>query len=250
MTPLRLLLSALLALALAGCSTVPPEQRNPLATWVPSANHNARTPVVIVLHHTDQHSVQQSLDTLRSANSGGRVSAHYLIGADGHRYQLVADDRRAWHAGGGRWGTIADLNSASIGIELDNDGSSPFADAQIASLIVLLRDLCDRLGIPPYQVIAHADLAPSRKQDPSRFFPWQRLAEAGFGLWPRDTDGLPPPAFDAWQALARFGYPLNDRAAAAGAFHRRFRGRDDLPAELDAEDARILHSLLLQMPGY
>ncbi len=248
MTRFRLIPPALLVCALAACSSTPPAPRNPLATWVPSPNHNARTPVVIVLHHTDQTSVRQSLATLRGSNSGGKVSAHYLIGADGHRYQLVSDERRAWHAGAGRWGTISDLNSASIGIELDNDGRSPFTEAQIASLIVLLRDLSERLRIPPQQVIAHADLAPGRKQDPSRFFPWQRLAEAGFGVWPRAADGLPPPGFDAWQALARFGYPLENRAAAAGAFHRRFRGRDDLPPELDAEDARILHSLLLQMP--
>ena len=231
---------------LAACAGLPVEERNPLATWVPSANYNARMPVIIVLHHTDQHSVQQSLDTLRSANSGGKVSAHYLIGADGARYQLVADERRAWHAGPGRWGTITDLNSASIGIELDNDGDSPFSQAQIASLIVLLQDLTTRLRIPPSQVIGHADLAPSRKQDPSRYFPWQQLAEAGFGSWPRAGDGPPPAGFDAWQAMAGFGYPLEDRAAAVGAFHRRFRGRDDLPAVLDAEDARILHSLLLQ----
>ena len=246
MTTIRHLVPLLSCMLLAACAGAPVEERNPLATWIPSANHNARMPVIIVLHHTDQHSAQQSLDTLRSANSGGKVSAHYLIGADGKRYQLVADDRRAWHAGPGRWGTITDLNSASIGIELDNDGDTPFAPAQIQSLIVLLQDLSSRLRIPPAQVIGHADLAPSRKQDPSRFFPWQQLAQAGFGVWPRAADGLPPAGFDAWQALAAFGYPLHDRDAAVGAFHRRFRGSDDLPAALDAEDARILHSLLLQ----
>ena len=119
-----------------------------------------RSPVIIVLHHTDQDNVQQSLYTLRTANSGGKVSAHYLVGADGHLYQLVADNRRAWHPGGGRWGTISDLNSASIGIEIDNDGSSPFAADQIAALIRLLDDLCMRLNIPRTQIIAHADLAP------------------------------------------------------------------------------------------
>ena len=241
--PLILLLTTAL---LAACAGAPVEHHNPLATWVPSPNHNLRQPVIIVLHHTDQHSVRQSLDTLRSANSGVKVSAHYLIGADGQRYQLVADDRRAWHAGPGRWGTITDLNSASIGIELDNDGDSPFSPAQIASLVVLLQDLTTRLRIPPSQLIAHADLAPARKQDPSRFFPWRQLAEAGFGVWPRDADGAPPEGFDAWHALATFGYPLEDRAAAVAAFHRRFRGRDDLPPDLDQEDARILHSLLQQ----
>lgn len=246
MHPIRTLLPLLACLLLSACAT--PPVRSPLASWVPSPNHNARDPVIIVLHHTDQDSVQQSLDTLRSANSGGKVSSHYLVGADGRIYQLVGDDRRAWHAGPGRWGTITDLNSASIGIEIDNDGDTPFAPAQIDALIRLLDDLCTRLRIPRTQIIAHADLAPARKQDPSRFFPWRQLAVAGFGVWPRDSDGSAPAGFDAWLALQAFGYSLDDRAAAAGAFHRRFRGRDDLPATLDAEDARILHSLLRQSP--
>ena len=239
--PLVLLATALLA----GCATST-DIRSPLATWVPSPNHNVRSPVIIVLHHTDQDNVQQSLHTLRTANSGGRVSSHYLVGSDGHIYQLVADNLRAWHAGGGRWGSITDLNSASIGIEIDNDGNSPFAPDQIAALIRLLTDLCTRLDITRSQIIAHADLAPARKQDPSRYFPWQQLAEAGFGVWPRASDGPAPEGFDPWLGLQAFGYALDDRAATVGAFHRRFRGRDDLPPTLDAEDARILHSLLLQ----
>ncbi len=238
--------SWLLLALLAGCATAPADLRSPLATWVASPNHNARGPMLIVLHHTEQDSVQQSLKTLRTANSGGRVSAHYLVGAKGEIFQLVADNRRAWHAGSGRWGSITDLNSASIGIEIDNNGSSPFPPVQIDALIRLLGDLCTRLNIPRQQIIAHADLAPTRKSDPSRWFPWQQLAEAGFGVWPRASDGPAPPGFDAWLALQAFGYSLVDRDAAAGAFHRRFRGRDDLPPVLDEEDARILHSLLLQ----
>ena len=113
----------LACLLLAACAQAP--VRNPLATWVPSSNYDTRRPVIIVLHATEQGSAQESLDTLRSRNSGGKVSAHYLIGEDGRLYQLVADAERAWHAGGGRWGTITDLNSASIGIELDNDGIEP-----------------------------------------------------------------------------------------------------------------------------
>ena len=240
----RTSLALLALLLLAACAST--EVRSPLATWVPSPNHNARAPVVIVLHHTDQHSVQESLDTLRSANSGGKVSSHYLVGSDGELYQLVADGERAWHAGGGRWGGFTDLNSTSIGIEIDNNGSSPFTQPQIASLLRLLEDLCSRYNIPRSQIIGHADLAPTRKADPSRYFPWQQLAEAGFGLWPDPKHGPAPAGFDSWLAMQAFGYALDDRAAAARAFHRRFRGSDTLPAELDPEDARILYSLLQQ----
>ena len=203
----NLLLPLALIATLSACS--PQVVRNPLASWHPSPNHNERGPVVIVLHHTDQDSVQQSLHTLSTANSGGPVSSHYLLGKDGHLYQLVADSRRAWHAGPGRWGPLGDLNSTSIGIEIDNDGDSPFPPAQIQALIVLLEDLSTRLNIPRHAVIAHADLAPTRKQDPNRFFPWQTLAEAGFGLWPKAEHGPAPEGFDPLLALRAFGYPVD-----------------------------------------
>lgn len=230
---------ALLLLLLAACAMQP--AHNPLATWVPSPNHNARTPMLIVVHYTEQHSVQESLDTLRSENSQGPVSAHYLIGSDGHIYQLVADAARAWHAGAGRWGTITDVNSASIGIELDNDGATPFADAQIDQLLVLLRDLTERLHIPREQVVGHEDIAPTRKNDPGPLFPWKRLADAGFGRWPRGELVAPPTGFDAWTALAEIGYALDDRNAALKSFHHHFRGSDEGP--LDDIDQRILYAL-------
>ena len=150
--------------------------RNPLAHWTPSPNFGERLPILVVIHATEQESMAESLATLRGENDTGPVSAHYLIGRDGAIHQLVADDKRAWHAGAGRWGTITDLNSASLGIELDNDGSAGFPDAQIASLLRLLDDLCTRHRIPRSQVIAHSDLAPTRKQDPNAAFPWRRLA--------------------------------------------------------------------------
>lgn len=225
--------------ALAACTHAPP--RNPLAQWAPSPNEEPRRPILIVLHATEQHGVQESLDTLRTRNSGGPVSAHYLIGRDGKRYQLVADERRAWHAGPGRWGTITDVNSASIGIELDNDGESPFPDAQIDSLLLLLADLCERLDIPRSQIVGHADFAPTRKRDPGHRFPWKRLADAGFGRWPDPAAGEAPAGFDPWLALRLIGYPLDDRAATVRAFHRHFRGTET--DTLDAEDARILHAL-------
>ena len=229
------------ALLLAACATTPAPKHNPLATWVPSPNYNARKAMLIVVHYTEQHSVQESLDTLRSQNSQGPVSAHYLIGADGRIYQLVADEARAWHAGPGRWGTITDPNSASIGIELDNDGASPFATAQIDSLLVLLADLTERLSIPRTQVVGHEDVAPTRKIDPGPLFPWKRLADAGYGRWPRGELVTPPAAFDAWAALAQIGYALDDRAAALHAFHNHFRGSEG--DTLDDIDERILYAL-------
>lgn len=240
------LLFAILLL-LAACATRP--ERNPLATWVPSQNENARGPVLIVIHATTQDGVQESLDTLRTRNGNGPVSAHYLIGRDGSLYQLVADERRAWHAGAGRWGTITDVNSASIGIELDNDMIAPFPAVQIDTLLVLLDDLTRRLRIPRHQIIAHADMAPTRKIDPGVLFPWETLARAGFGVWPDPEAGAPPPGFDPWLALARFGYPLDDRAAALRAFHLRFRGIESDGSVLDEEDARILHALVREQPA-
>lgn len=250
MSRCRLLLPCVLAV-LAACSHTTPEPvpdpyRSPLASWVPSDNFESRRPVLIVLHATEQESVRHSLDTLRDRNSGGRVSAHYLIGDDGHIFQLVADDQRAWHAGAGSWGGIGDLNNVSIGIELDNDGREPFTDAQLQSLIKLLDDLTRRLGIPRTHIIAHADMAPTRKRDPGAHFPWKQLFDAGFGIWP-DADAAPPPAdFDPWRALRQLGYPTGNQPATVRAFHRRFRGiddGDDPNAQLDAEDRRILYAL-------
>jgi N-acetyl-anhydromuramyl-L-alanine amidase AmpD len=240
---LRSAILLLLLALLAACAPLPP--RNPLATWVASPNHDVRRPVLIVLHFTNQHSVQESLDTLRTKNSGGPVSSHYLVGADGHVYQLVSDQLRAWHAGPGRWGTITDVNSASIGIELDNDGATPFAQPQIDSLLRLLTDLTERLRIPRTQIIGHEDFAPTRKNDPGPLFPWQQLATAGFGLWPQGELIDPPADFDPWMALAVVGYPLDDRAATVRSFHHHFRGIEG--DALDAQDLRILYNLSRQI---
>lgn len=232
-------------LVLAACANTPPPH-NPMARWVPSNNFDERRPQIIVLHFTQQDSVAESLDTLRSANAHGRVSAHYLVGRDGGIYQLVAESQRAWHAGGGRWGAITDLNSASIGIEIDNNGSAPYTEAQITALIALLEDLATRLRIRKSQVIGHSDMAPARKIDPGPHFPWQRLFEAGFGIWPQGELIDPPPDFDGWLAMAAVGYPLADKAAVLRAFRMRFRGRDDgagLAPAFEPDDLRILHAL-------
>ncbi len=231
-------LAALLLLALAACR--PP--RNPLAEWLPSPNFNPRRPQLVILHHTAGNTFEGALKLLQTRNDGGPVSAHYLIGRDGRLAQLVREDQRAWHAGTGAWGPYRDLNSLSVGIELDNNGSEPFPAAQIDALLVLLEDITRRHRIPPALVVGHADVEPVRKSDPSGLFPWQRLAERGFGLWPDPDPPDPPAGFDPDQALLRIGYSLKDRAATIRAFRLHYRG--EKADQLDATDLRILHNLL------
>jgi N-acetylmuramoyl-L-alanine amidase len=230
---------------LAGACAQLPTQHNPLAQWVPSRNHEPRRAVLIVIHATQQKSAAASLDTLRGSNQGGRVSAHYLVGKDGRIYQLVGEQRRAWHAGGGSWGTIPDLNSASIGIEMDNDGASDFPPEQVGALLRLLGDLCDRLEIPRSQVIAHADLAPWRKSDPGALFPWGQLAAAGFGRWPEMAASVSarPANFDGYVALQLLGYSMRDPQAALRAFRLHYRGIDDAGTAMTSTDEALLFGL-------
>ena len=229
-----------MALLSSGCLHQP--KHNPLAQWSPSENFDERRPRLIVLHATEMDSAEAALRVLKTENSGGRVSAHYLIAEDGRIFQLVSDSKRAWHAGGGRWRGINDLNSVSLGIELDNDGTEDFAPAQMAALKKLLDDLCTRHAIPRDAVIAHGDMAPTRKRDPSARFPWQELWQAGFGIWYAADLPEPPAEFDAVLALQAFGYDTRDLPAAVKAFSRRFRGEEH--ETLDATDRRILYDLI------
>jgi N-acetylmuramoyl-L-alanine amidase len=233
----------LAAILLPGCATAPPA-KNPLAEWSPSDNYDVRLPRLIVIHGTEMANADAALAVLKSRNASGRVSAHYLITDQGRIVQLVEDSKRAWHAGAGRWRGMNDINSVSIGIELDNDGREPFPKAQIEALIALLSDLSRRYALQPSAVIGHSDMAPARKKDPGILFPWQRLAEAGFGVWYADDLPEPPADFDPVLALRTFGYDTRDLPAAVTAFKRRFRGTEG--NELDAFDAKILYSLLQQ----
>lgn len=235
-------------LILMSCSTLNPKPdpyKSSLATWQASTNFEPRKPQLIIIHHTNMPTLAQALHTLQTGNSQGRVSAHYLIGREGEILQLVADNERAWHAGISRWAGRTDLNSASIGIELDNDGNTPFTAPQIAALISLLTDLTTRLGIETHQVWGHGDIAPARKDDPNKYFPWASLAEAGFGLWPKNTGQTVPEHFDPWHALALIGYDLSDKPAAVLAFHRHYLGTET--SELTSEDLAVLADLVGQL---
>ncbi|MDO5609394.1 MAG: N-acetylmuramoyl-L-alanine amidase [Pseudomonadota bacterium] len=251
---MRTITTLALALLLAACSTIPPGQLSPLAEYRASPNHSVRKPSIIVLHYTVEDTLEGSRQILSDAKRAHPVSAHYLLDRDGRLLQLVPDHLRAWHAGDGRWGTMRDLNDTSIGIEIVNTGSEPFADAQIAALIRLLDDLTTRHSIPRTEVVGHADLAPGRKIDPGHWFPWQRLAEAGFGIWPQGELADAPAGFDGWNALRLIGYPLAKPHAALHSFRLRFRGIDDGGRNADADpatlplfepdDLRILYALV------
>jgi N-acetylmuramoyl-L-alanine amidase len=168
--------------------------------WVGTTNFNLRKPNYVVIHHTAQDSTAQTLKTFTLQST--QVSAHYVIGRDGRVYHMLNDYLRAWHGGVARWGNTTDINSSSIGIELDNNGKEPFSEPQIASLVQVLANLKRTFGIPSANFIGHSDIAPTRKNDPSAIFPWKRLAGAGFGLW-YDAGPLPSPFVpDSAAALA------------------------------------------------
>ena len=158
--------------------------------WAGTTNFNLRKPNYVVIHHTAQDSTAQTLRTFTLPRT--QVSAHYVIGRDGRVYHMLNDYLRAWHGGVAKWGNNTDINSSSIGIELDNNGTEPFAELQITSLLTVLTSLKKTYGIPTANFIGHADIAPSRKNDPSAFFPWKRLSDNGFGLW-YDAGPLPSP---------------------------------------------------------
>jgi N-acetylmuramoyl-L-alanine amidase len=161
----------------------------------PSANFGPRkdglTPSLVVLHYTAMQSCDAARDRL--CDPQAEVSAHYLISRYGQILRLVGEDQRAWHAGAGSWGGLDDINSRSIGIELDNGGSHPFAAAQMNSLEGLLKDILNRWSISRTGVIGHSDMAPTRKSDPGAHFDWERLerqglaAARGRGAGPQDA---------------------------------------------------------------
>jgi len=150
-----------------------------------TTNFNLRKPNFVIIHHTAQNSAEHTLKTFTLPRT--QVSSHYVIGRDGEVYQMLNDFYRAWHAGSGKWGNNSDINSSSIGIELDNNGFEEFAPAQVTSLIQLLKVLKERHKIPDANFIGHSDIAPSRKVDPNPTFPWKLLADEGFGLWYDDS---------------------------------------------------------------
>jgi N-acetylmuramoyl-L-alanine amidase len=218
---------------------------------VPSPNWDERAlPItMVVLHYTEMLDAPAALERL--CDPAAKVSAHYLISEAGEVIRLVDESKRAWHAGASFWRGHRDVNSASIGIELDHPGHAhgyrPFSEAQFEALVPLLHRIVQAHNIPRANVVGHSDVAPSRKIDPGELFPWDRLAEYRLCLArpqklelgdPFDNDG----AF--LLALERFGYDISDSRAAVEAFQRRWRP-ERIDGEIDGQVRAILFQLLL-----
>jgi len=173
------------------------------AHWHASPNfgprRNGLTPSLVVLHYTAMTDAPAALNRL--CDPDAEVSAHYLIANTGTIWQMVHEDQRAWHAGAGEWAGQDDINSRSIGIELDNLGDHPFAEPQMTALEGLLTDIMTRHAIAPAGVIGHSDMAMGRKCDPGPRFDWQRLARVGLAAAAGQGPDTPPDA-DTFRALA------------------------------------------------
>jgi N-acetylmuramoyl-L-alanine amidase len=220
-----------------------------------SPNHDARPDGarvdMLVLHYTGMRTAQEAIDRL--CDPAAKVSAHYVIDEDGIVWRLVAEERRAWHAGASFWQGSENVNGISIGIEIVNPGHEwgyrRFPEAQMAALETLGRGLLERHAIPGDRVVGHADVAPLRKQDPGELFGWPRLARAGIGLWP--TDPAPPPGdiAGAQAMLAAIGYRVpraglldDEMRQVLIAFQRRFRP-SRVDGALDRETAARIASV-------
>ena len=189
---------------------------------IPSPNYGernkGRAPDMILLHYTGMPDVEAAIKQLCTV--GTDVSAHYIVLEDGRIVQSVPEARRAWHAGVSSWGGEDDINSCSIGIEIVNRGHDwgypDFPSRQIAAVTALCRGIMLRREVPSHRVLAHSDVAPSRKKDPGEKFPWHSLANSGVGHWVQPAPivrseslkigSIGDDVQNLQQALAKYGY--------------------------------------------
>jgi N-acetylmuramoyl-L-alanine amidase len=218
----------------------PTSLENITTEWIGTVNFNLRKPNFVIIHHTAQDSLKQTLKTFTLART--KVSAHYVIAEDGRVIQMLNDYLRGWHAGNGTWGKNSDINSTSIGIELDNNGFEPFSEAQINSLLALLTKLKKDYTIPTQNFIGHSDVAPTRKVDPSALFPWQLLAEKGFGIWPDALSETAPTDFNAEMALRIIGYDTKNLNAAIKAFKLHYI-KTEIDSVLDQKTLNVIYAV-------
>ena len=222
-------------------------KRSALAqAYRPALNVEARRggllPDMIILHYTGLPSAEASLEMLCGADGG--VSCHYFVDEVGAITQMVDEHLRAWHAGVSSWQGEIDINSRSIGIEIQNPGHGggypPFPAPQMAAVAALCRDIINRHDIPARHVLAHSDVAPGRKIDPGEKFDWAHLHEQGVGHWvapapiaggsflQEGDQGQPVEALQAMLKLYGYGIDLSGvfdarTRAVVDAFQRHFR---------------------------
>jgi N-acetylmuramoyl-L-alanine amidase len=232
---------------------------------IASPNHDARACGVdiLLLHYTGM--ADTAAAQARLCDPAAKVSCHYLVREDGGIVQLVAEARRAWHAGVAMWQGTTDINARAIGIEIANGGHDfgcpNYPPAQIAAVIELCRDILARYAIPPHHVLAHSDVAPRRKRDPGETFPWRALHDAGIGLWVAPapvTAGRTLAPGDRGAEVTRlkaalrgYGYGLENAADTfddelqdvVAAFQRHFRPQR-VDGRADPSTVRTLHDLL------
>lgn len=234
----------------------------------PNFNERRLPLSMLVLHYTGMETGEAAIERLADSDAG--VSAHYVVEETGRIIQMVAEDKRAWHAGKGVWRGCEDVNSASIGIEIVNGGHDfglpDFPGVQIAAVIALTQDIMARHGMGRDVVVAHSDVAPGRKRDPGERFPWNGLAERGVALHvepvpvgggrflaPGDT-GEPVAALQSMLAL--YGFDANADGVfgeatriQVEAFQRRHR-----PAQVDGiadmSTIETLNRLLRLYPSF
>jgi N-acetylmuramoyl-L-alanine amidase len=212
---------------------------------VPSPHFNERLFPIdsIILHYTNLPSVKETLTWL--LNPLSQVSAHYLVDEEGQIYQMVAEEKRAWHAGESYWQGCTDMNSCSLGIELANPGQShgyqPFPEAQIEALIRLCQRLKTQWDIAPSRILGHSDIAPRRKQDPGHLFPWHHLAQEELGLWPYKTGAVIEG--NLMKKLAHIGYEIVSPLHTILAFQQHFQPHkvDGIP---DQETDALVQGML------
>ncbi|MBQ9271156.1 MAG: N-acetylmuramoyl-L-alanine amidase [Alphaproteobacteria bacterium] len=170
--------------------------------------------------HCSAHSAMEMINVLQERE----LSSHYVIDIDGTAFQLVSEKCRAWHAGQSKWRNMNMLNQYSIGIELSSStlGQKEYTPKQIKSLITLSRQIIKHYQIPATNVVAHSDIAPTRKPDPGLAFPWQKLAQKGIGTWYDLNNADKITENDVRTLLKIVGYDVADLSAASYAFCRHF----------------------------
>jgi len=238
---------------------------------IPSANYgdrnHGRQPDMIVLHYTGMPDVEGAIAQLCTA--GTDVSAHYIVLEDGRIVQCVPESKRAWHAGLSFWAGEEDINSCSIGIEIINRGHDwgypDFPLRQIAAVIALCRGIMLRRKVPSHRVLAHSDVAPSRKKDPGEKFPWHSLANSGVGHWVQPAPvvrgetlklgNISDEVAGMQAAFARYGYGIPTHGKYDGAtmevvtaFQRHFRP-ERVDGVADHSTMTTLQALLASLPA-